>query len=69
MSEFVETNYEAAGEAAALSGSMDQPTTMSQGTFYKSSQISCIKAVAETFYLKDRLDAFRSRKAVDTVHF
>ena len=33
MSEFVETNYEAAGEAAALSGSMDQPTTMSQGTF------------------------------------
>ena len=34
MSEFVETNYEAAGEAAALSGSMDQPTTMSQGTFF-----------------------------------
>merc|ERR1711920_54492 len=31
MSEFVETNYEA-GEAVGLSGSMDQPTTMSQET-------------------------------------
>ena len=52
MSEFVETNYEAAGEAAALSGSMDQPTTMSQGTFSRNSQIWCIKAVAETFLSK-----------------
>ena len=52
MSEFVETNYEAAGEAAALSGSMDQPTTMSQGTFCRNSQIWCIKAVAETFLSK-----------------
>ena len=33
MSEFVETNYEA-GEAVGLSGSMDQPTTMSQGLIY-----------------------------------
>ena len=46
MSEFVETNYEAAGEAAALSGSMDQPTTMSQGT-----------PVPGTMCLKYRLDA------------
>ena len=32
MSEFVETNYDA-GEAVGLSGSMDQPATMSQGFF------------------------------------
>lgn len=53
MSEFVETNYEAAGEAAALSGSMDQPTTMSQGTslFYVWVHTS------ETLYLKHRFDA------------
>ena len=33
MSEFVETNYESAGDAA-MAGSMDQPVAMSQGNFF-----------------------------------